>query len=263
MLAAERYAYIMETLQRNKIIRISDIAGHFSVSGETVRRDLEALQEAGQVKRIYGGAVLPESPPNVTQYESRSVRSHRQKVAIGKAAAALVKPGETIILGIGTTTLEIARHLKGTDNVTVLTNSLAIVDELSHTGVHVFCLGGRLDSDDLSMSGKLTVNSLQQFFVDRAFFSVGGVTLDGGLSDYNCESAMISQTIIDRADQIVLVADSGKFGSNGFAFICGLEDIDIVISDDSLPEEFQIGLEKRSGLRLILAAPSDEGTAED
>ena len=253
----------MEVLQRSKIVKISDVARHFSVSGETVRRDLEALQEAGQVKRIYGGAVLSESPSNVTQYESRSVKSHRQKVAIGKAAAALVKPGETIILGIGTTTLEIARHLRGTDNVTVLTNSLAIVNELYHTGVHVFCLGGRLDSDDLSMSGKLTMVSLQQFFVDRAFFSVGGVTLEGGLSDYNCESAMISQTTIGRADQIVLVADSGKFGSNGFAFICGLEDIDIVISDDSLPEEFRIGLEKRSDLKLILASPSDDDAADE
>lgn len=263
MLAAERHAYIMEVLQRNKIIKIADIAKRFSISGETARRDLELLQEAGQVKRIYGGAVLLESRSNVTQYESRSVKSHRQKVAIGKAAAALVNPGETIILGIGTTTLEIARHLKGLDNVTVLTNSLAIVNELSHSSVNVFCLGGRLDSDDLSMSGKLTIDSLQQFFVDRAFFSVGGVTLEGGLSDYYCESAMISQTIINRADQIVLVADSGKFGSNGFAFICGLEDIDVVISDDSLSDEFQIGLEKRNDLKLILASPSNEEAADE
>ena len=263
MLAVERHAIIMEILQKNKIIKISDIANRFSVSNETARRDLEALQDSNQVKRIYGGAILQEPETAVPQYKARAVKRHSQKIAVGKAAASLINSGETIILDIGTTTLEMARHLKDLRDITVLTNSLPIINELSNSSVNLFCLGGRLSSDELSMSGKITIDSLQQFFVDRAFIGAGGITLDGGLSDYYSEEAMVSQAIIQRANQVVLVSDSGKFGSNAFASVCGFDDIDVVVTDDNLPVAFQEGLRKWSHLKLILASPEADDSDED
>ncbi len=263
MLAVERQAIIMELLQKNKVVKISDIANRFGVSNETARRDLDVLQDSHDIKRIYGGAILQGPESAEAQHSARRARRHSQKASIGKAAAGLVNSGETIILDIGTTTLEIARHLKGLSNITVLTNSLPIVNELSNSSVNLFCLGGRLNTDELSMSGKIAVDALNNFFVDRAFIGAGGVTLDGGISDYNSEEAAVRQAVIQRANKIILVADSSKFGTNAFASVCGLDKVDVVVSDENLPQEFQEGLEKWTGLKLILASPYAEDEETD
>ena len=257
MLAAERQSIIMDILQKDKIIKISDIANRFSVSNETARRDLEFLQDTQQVKRIYGGAILQEDKLKEPQFSPRTTNLRSQKSAIGQVAASMIHSGETIILDIGSTTLEIARHLSHLSNITVLTNSLPIINELANTNVNLFCLGGRLNSDELSMSGKITSDALQSFFVDRAFIGAGGITLDGGISDYHSEEAAVRQAIIKRANQVILVADSGKFGSNAFASVCGFDKIDVVISDDNLPEYFQEGLRRWSNLQLILVPSAD------
>ena len=262
MLAKERHAIIMEILRKDGIIKISDISRRFSVSNETARCDLEYLQDTGAIKRIYGGAILlgntvgPQPPSHA--YVRRS-----QKASIGKAAASLIKSGETIILDIGSTTLEIARHLSNISGITVLTNSLPIINELAGKPVTVFCLGGRLNPDELSMYGKVTTDALQQFFVDRAFIGAGGVTLEGGISDYNSEEAIVRQAIIRRAQQTVLVVDSAKFGTNAFASVCGLDEIDVVVSDENLDEEFREGLSKWRNLDVILAPAVDEPDDSD
>lgn len=253
MLVNERQTAIMNILNRTKSIRISDIVDRFSVSNETARRDLETLQDQKLIKRIYGGAILIEPEVSEQQYNARLVQSHRQKVCIGRAAAELVNPGETIILDIGTTTLEIARHLKHLSNITVLTNSLPILNELANTQISLFALGGRLNADELSMHGQLTIDALQHFYVDKAFIGAGGVTLDGGISDYNSEPAHVRQAIMKRSNQTILVADSGKFGTNAFAVVCGVSELDMVVSDDMLPQSFQDALLKMN-IKVILAS---------
>lgn len=258
MLAKERHAIIMDILHKDGIIKISDISRRFSVSNETARRDLEYLQDSEQIKRIYGGAILLGGAAAPLQQAPHAHLRRSQKASIGRAAASLVNSGETIILDIGSTTLEIARHLSHISGITVLTNSLPIMNALAGTQVTVFCLGGRLNSDELSMYGKVTTDALQQFFVDRAFIGAGGVTLEEGISDYNSEEAIVRQAIIRRADQTVLVADSGKFGTNAFASVCGFSDIDVVVSDENLSPEFREGLSKWRNLQLILAASGDE-----
>lgn len=262
MLAKERHAIIMEILRKDKIIKISDIARRFSVSNETARRDLEYLQDTEQIKRIYGGAILLGNNATGLHQIPHTHLRRAQKSSIGRLAASLVNSGETIILDIGSTTLEIARHISNISGITVLTNSLPIMNELAGSQVTVFCLGGRLNSDELSMHGKVTTDALQQFFVDRAFIGAGGVTLEHGISDYNSEEAIVRQAIIQRADQTVLVADSGKFGTNAFASVCGFEDIDVVVSDENLSTEFREGLSKWRNLELILA-PADVSNDTD
>ena len=263
MLAKERHAIIMEILRKDKIIKISDISRRFSVSNETARRDLEYLQDTEQLKRIYGGAILlGGNTAGLHQAPHAHVR-RSQKSSIGRAAASLVNSGETIILDIGSTTLEIARHLSNISGITVLTNSLPIMNELAGTQVTVYCLGGRLNSDELSMYGKVTTDALQQFFVDRAFIGAGGVTLEHGISDYNSEEAIVRQAIIKRANQTVLVADSAKFGTNAFASVCTFNDIDVVVSDENLSREFREGLSKWRNLELILAPAVDEPDEEE
>jgi DeoR/GlpR family transcriptional regulator of sugar metabolism len=260
MLAMERHTIIMEYLAQNKIIKIADIANRFGVSNETARRDLETLHDQNLVKRIYGGAILLDPPHVTSQYLSRITESHAAKISISRKAAQLVNPGETIILDIGTTTLELSRNMKHIKDITVLTNSLPIINELAGAGVNLFSLGGHLNSDELSMSGKLTISALQHFFVDKAFIGAGGVTLNGGLSDYNCEEAWVRQAIIERANQTILVADSGKFGTNALAVVCPLEQIDVIVSDINLPDIFIEGIRERK-IELILTEAAEEKTS--
>lgn len=268
MLAKERHALIMEILEKDRIIYIADIAKRFSVSNETARRDLEHLQDTHAIKRIYGGAVLLEgaasaAPSSSSKHMARSYQSHSQKVSIGKVAAGLIRPGETVILDVGTTTLELARNLKDINGLTVLTNSLPVVNELAGTPVTVYCLGGKLNSNELSMNGKIVLDALQLFFVDKAFIGAGGITLDGGISDYNGEEGQVRQAIIRRASQTIVVADSAKFGTNSFASVCSLEDVDVIVTDENLSEDFQADIRKQySHLELILAPAGEEETDE-
>ena len=257
MLAKERHAIIMDIMKRTKVIKITDIVRQFDVSNETARRDLEALQDQKLVKRVYGGAVLASPAVFEPQYALRESESHNEKAAIGKAAAAMISEGESVILDIGTTMLEVARNLKGMNNLTVLTNSLPILNELATTNVTLYALGGLLNSDELTMSGNLTINALQNFFVDKAFIGAGGVTMTGGVSGYNNEWMMVTRVILERASEVVLVADSGKFGSNSFSIVCPLDAVDTIVSDSNLPAEYAASIRERK-INLVLVEPEEE-----
>jgi DeoR/GlpR family transcriptional regulator of sugar metabolism len=246
----------MEELKRSKIIKITDIVRQFDVSNETARRDLEALQDLNLIKRIYGGAVLASATSFDSIYTPRASLSQNEKAAIGKAAADMISEGDTIILDIGTTTLEIARNIKTMRNVTILTNSLAIMNELAGSDLNVFCLGGKLNVDELSLSGDLTANALKNFFVDKAFIGAGGVTFTEGVSDYNNDEAIVRRTVIQRANKVILVADSGKFGSNAFAFVCPIESIHTIVSDENLADNFVSGIRERK-IELLLVKPDE------
>ena len=249
MLAQERQSIIMDMLKNKNFIKITEIVNRFDVSNETARRDLEALQDEKLVKRVYGGAVLnmQTAPEPVIRPDT----SYTEKTAIGRAAAALVKEGDKILLNTGTTMLEIARNLKGMSNLTVLTSSLPIINELINTQVALIVLGGYLDPDEQCMHGSLTTEAIEHFFVDKAFIGAGGVTFSGGVSDYNAGFGN-RRVLFDHADQIILAADSGKFGINAFTSICPLDDINIIVSDNHLSSDFIEGIQKHQ-IELILA----------
>ncbi len=262
MLAKERHVLIMEGLKRTKIVKISDIVKQFDVSNETARRDLEALQDQQLVKRIYGGAVLATATAGFeTLYTPRASLSLAEKNSIGRTAAGMISEGDTVILDIGTTTLEIARNIKTMNNVTVLTNSLAILNELAGTNINLYALGGRINADELCMSGDLTTSALRNFFVDMAFIGAGGITFTNGVFGYNSEEVIVRRIIIQCADKVVLVADSGKFGRNSFAFVCPLESIHTIVSDTNLSENYISGIRKRK-IELILADFPEETSSE-
>ncbi len=259
MLAQERQEQIMRHLSKNRIIKITDAVKMFHVSHETVRRDLEALQEQKLIKRVYGGAVLADgkqSEHGGTGTVSRSVTptglGYRERAAIGRAAAELVDEGDSVLLAIGSTILEVARNLKEKQRITVLTNSLPVLNELVDSELEVYVLGGKVCSDEQSIGGQLAYNALQSFFVDRVFVGAGGVTFEGGVSDYSEDESHLIATMMSRAKEVVLVAHSEKFGINSFSVTCPLEDIDIIVSDTNLSEEYRRGIEEL-GIRLVLS----------
>ena len=247
-------------LHTSKVIKITDIVHAFDVSNETARRDLETLQDQMLVKRVYGGAVLIAPPShNTFERQLRRSMSYAEKVAIGKAAASLVNKGETIMLDTGSTTLQVARHLKHIENIIVLTNSLHIINEFANSNVTLYILGGKLNSDESTMVGNITAMAAQKFFVDKAFIGAGGVTFAGGVTDYSDE-LYYRQIVLAQANQAILVADSGKFGINALSFVCKLDQINTIVSDTNLSSEYIDGINERK-IDLILAEPQEENGA--
>lgn len=258
MLAQERQDIILDMLrQRGGIIKMTDIVTKFGVSNETARRDLETLQDKNLVKRIYGGAVLTNRQDDGNKFlPPKSEERHGQadRVAIGKAAADLIHDGDSVILAPGTTVLQVARHLKRLHSLTVLTNSLAVVNELSNTNFDVYVLGGKLDSNEKNMYGDMALSSIRSVFVDKAIIGAGGVTFDYGISDYGIHDYSLREEIIKHANQTILVAQSEKFGTNAFSIGFPLSHISTVVSDTNLSEEYVNGIHDM-GIELILAQP--------
>jgi len=252
MLSEERRNEILEIIYRNKVIKIKDITEKYGISVATARRDLDILEEQLYVKRIYGGAAA--LTPSGTEPLSiiREAENRAKKIAIGKAAAELVNEGDTVLLDIGTTTLEVARNLKKVKDLTVLTSSVTIMLELANSGVTVYSLGGKLRPHELSMSGSITLNALEQFRVQKAFIGAAGVTFEEGISDFNYEETQVRLLAISRAKEAILVVDSSKFGINAFAVTCPLSAFHTIVTDPDLPKSYEDGIRDRK-IGLIIA----------
>jgi DeoR/GlpR family transcriptional regulator of sugar metabolism len=255
MLSEERRNKILETINRDKIIKIKDITNKFKVSVATARGDLDVLQKQLYIKRIYGGAILVTPSGTEPLFFTREMENRAEKIAIGKAAAEMVVEGDTIYIDIGTTTLEVARNLKKLNNITVITSSLTIMNELANSNVTVYSLGGKIRPHELSMSGSIALNSLEQFCVQKAFIGAAGVTFNEGISDFNYEEAQVRLMAIKRAKQSILVADSTKFGTNAFASTCSLEHFHTIITDINLPRNFVDGIQDLK-INLVTVQPA-------
>ncbi|MBR4120159.1 MAG: DeoR/GlpR transcriptional regulator [Spirochaetales bacterium] len=241
MLAQERYAAIMKMIRETNIVKIGDIATKLKVSNETARRDLETLQDQKLLKRVHGGAVLidpiTDSEPSQLTFSKAGI-SIEEKAAIGRAAAEMVRNGETIFLDIGSTTLQIARNLKMRSNLTVITNSIDIINELAGTNVDVIVLGGKLAKDDLHISSPITETMFEYYNVDRSFISCGGISRNGDITDYS-DLLLNRKVVRDHSNRLILVADSGKFGKKAMIKACDIKMMDTVITDTNLSEEYR------------------------
>jgi DeoR/GlpR family transcriptional regulator of sugar metabolism len=167
------------------------------------------------------------------------------------AAAKLVKNAETIILDIGTTALEVAKNLETYEDLTILTNSIPILNQLASTNLNVYSLGGKLRGNELALHGSLAYKALNDFCVDKAFIGAGGVTLENGITDHNLDSAELCSAIAKRSRQTILVTDSSKFGKDASVIIGPLKCVEIIITDSGIPAEYAEGI-RQAGIELII-----------
>lgn len=238
MLADERRALIMEELHTNEIVKINELAEKFNITVETARRDINALQKKNLVNKIYGGAVLAGSTIKDSLYSTREALCAREKAAIGSLAASMIHDQDTIILGSGTTILEIAKNIKHLHNLTVITNSLPIILELLPTGMQIFCIGGRVGNVDMNMTGAFSLNALKDFHVDTAFITALGITQEAGVTCYTPEDSLFAKQIKKQAGRTVLAMDSSKFGHNSLVIQGQIGDYDTIITDSNVSDSY-------------------------
>ncbi len=257
MLQAERRREIIEWVNQYGRITIADICAHFNVCDMTARRDLRELDREGLLRRVHGGAVSSLRRSYEAPFQMRASDHAAPKERIGRAAAALIHDGDSVAFDTGTTTLEAARALRDQRNLTILTTSLPIANEIAarfplESGVRLIVAGGIVRPNELSMIGSFTEQMCSQIHVDRAFVGFGGLTLEEGLTEYNLEDAMVKQALLRSAQQKIAVIDSSKFGRVTFASVGPPTAVDIIITDADAPPDMLAAL-RDLGVQVIVA----------
>jgi DeoR/GlpR family transcriptional regulator of sugar metabolism len=246
VLVAERQRKIVELVNQKLSVRVSELSKIFSVTEETIRRDLEKLEKENLLMRSHGGAVSIEEEQGETSYLEREITNAAEKKAIANQAIKYIEPGDQIVLDASTTAWYMAKELPDMP-LTVLTNSIKVAIELSKKEqIKVISTGGTLLTQSLSYVGPLAERSLNMYHVNKVFLSCKGVHIDRGLSDFNEMQALLKKQMMEIADEKILLADSSKFGTRAFSQIAPLSKIDKIITDSKLDEQTKSQLEEKN-----------------
>lgn len=251
MLAVERRNLILEKLQENKKVIVSELSQEFKVSEETIRRDLEKLDRDGLAIKSYGGAVLNENSSLDMPFNIRKKNNPSGKQKIARLVGGLIEDGDHIILDPSTTAVFIAKALKTKERLTVITNSIEVILELSDVSDwNIISSGGSLKEGYLALVGPRAVEGLGAFNVEKAIISCKGLDPQKGITDGNELFSQAKQTMMKSARQCILAADHTKFGKIAFSKICDVHDVDVIVTDEK-PEDEWLEVFERAGIRCI------------
>jgi DeoR family fructose operon transcriptional repressor len=249
MLVDQRRLQILEITERSGFVALSELVERVGASESTVRRDLDYLDGIGQIRRTRGGAAYVGD--SITPFEVRGTRAKEQKQHIAAVAAALVEPGETVLLDGGTTTLEVAKHLVGKP-LQVVTNSLPIINVLmSSPQTELIVIGGFLYPKTGVNLGPIAVAALKSIHARRLFVSAGGITA-AGLFNSNALLVETERQMIESAEELIVVSDSSKLGHSALAHLCPLDVVDRLVVDEGITEEWK-QIVRRAGIELTVA----------
>lgn len=255
--AEMRREHILAFVQSRDFVRVSDLSAKFGVSEVTVRGDLDTLAERGQIRRIRGGAMPRPLPQPERSFEEMQAARVDEKTWIGELAASLVSHGETVILDVGTTTTAVARALARRDDlydIVVFTNSLTIALELESAILRftVVVTGGTLRPMQHSLVDPLGGLILERINARTVFLGCNGIDPNGGITNINLPEAEIKRRMLQAARQRVVVADGSKVGRIELAYLCSIDEIDLLITDNSADPAILSALRER-GLQVMLA----------
>jgi DeoR family transcriptional regulator of aga operon len=238
-----RFSAILSLLQQTGRVDVESLSQQLDVSLVTIRRDLDALEQKGLLRRTHGGAVSIEPLFYEPFRRDRSFlaqveRAADEKRRIGRAAAALINPGETIALTPGTTTTEVIRGLPMNYNITVVTNTVNVAMELSkRKDVYVFVTGGHLHGEWFSLVGTAAIRSLENMLINTMFIGADGMDPSWGASCFNADEAELNATMMRLARRRVAVVDNGKLGVVANWRICQASELNILITDVGATDE--------------------------
>lgn len=234
---AERHQLIMKKLKAQGYVNVAELSHELGVSTVTIRKDLKLLEERNLLFRTHGSAT-PQNPyvgdRPVNEKEKLQVE---QKQRIAGRASMLVQANDSIIIASGTTINELARQIQPREGVAVICASLMAAQHLSiHKDLEIIQLGGILRKSSSSVVGSYAEKMLESFNCHKLFLGVDGIDPDYGLTTTNANEASLNQVMIEASHKVIVLADATKFGRRGFGRICGLERIDMIITDQEAPQ---------------------------
>lgn len=232
----DRKKKILDVLADEGRVNVSELAVAFGVTPVTIRADLMSLEDEGYIVRTHGGATSAFHPGLLDR-----MRSNREsKTAIAKAAARLVEDGDSLILTAGTTTALIAKYLYGKRDVHLVTNNtLMLMYARNNPQLRVTLLGGDFRPAEEGVVGPLALRAVEQFHVAKAFVGVDGASVKQGFTANSLDSADFVRKMADQAKEVIVVADSGKFGGAGFARILPFDRVHALVTDSNLSPDFE------------------------
>ncbi len=236
-----------------------ELCEHFGVSIETIRRDLNLLEEEGFIRKVYGGASIVENSQQPIPIDEWSVRMKKFPEAKRSMALEIVKlipDGSTVFLDSGTTVYHVAEYLEGKKNITVLTNSIRIVEKLGmNKDIQVYVVGGIIKNEILASSGVFATEFLTNFFhIDYAVIACDGMIPDKGTTEHSFELAMLKKLVVKKTETTIVVADHSKMGLPGSCLCCAVEEINIVVVDCQTDKK-HINTMSDHGIEVIVAPP--------
>jgi DeoR/GlpR family transcriptional regulator of sugar metabolism len=252
-LPAERQQRIVELLHERGAVRVSSLADRLGVSEVTVRRDLEELERRGLLERTHGGAIparrIAHEPPYI-----EAISSHPgQKRHIGRAAARMIAPGETVFLNGGTTTLEVVRHVDAR-GARIVTNHVGAALDAADLDVELLLIGGDYRAPSNSCVGDFATQALRRVFAGRSFIGVEGVSLRSGLTTPAAPEAEIARVMIEQTQgPVIVVADSSKVGTVAEFSIAPIDAATMLVTDDGLDEDYRADL-AAVGVEVVIAS---------
>lgn len=250
----ERLKDILQYLKEAGAIRVEEICERYQVSRDTARRDLVKLEEKQLITRTHGGAVLPSYNPDIRRYELRS-ENLIGKQAIGQKAASLVEDGEILLLDTSTT-IQWAAEALTARNLTVVTNSIDVASTLGKKGASkLHLLGGQFNAWHRNVTGMETLEQLRHYHVKTVFIGACGMTLEG-LNSPSVEEAYLKREMIRRSDRVIVLADYSKFNKRYLHDVCGLEEIDMLITDIEPPAYMREALQQHD-IQIITSNGGD------
>lgn len=252
MLAEERREEILKMLEKNKIVKALELSKHFDVGIETIRRDFDALEKQGLLKKIYGGATLEKTELLNLDYTSRLNTEVKEKIEVAKKAISLIEEEDSIFLNDSSTNIYLAKEIKkNIKKITIITNSLMIASELSDMeGYTIILAGGFLDTKEKAFFGPITEEIISKFVVNKAFISVASLSLKSGLTDYFLEEVNIQKLMIDYAKEVVIVANGQKFETTALIKVSDLQKVNYIVTDSKLKKEVY-EMYKKNNINII------------
>lgn len=261
LLTEERRRVVLEMINRQGRVVISDLSRHFNVSSVTARADINALSKRDLVVRSHGGAIRKGEEAKDAPLDVKESQHHEEKVRIGYAASGLVREGQTVLLDSGTTTLEVARAIRNRKlaRVTLVTNSLAIAWELSSVAeINLIMIGGMLRHISRSFAGPQAQKMLAELRVDHFFLGVDGLDPEVGPSTPDILEAELNAAMIKSAREVSVVADSSKIGQSSLSLIAPITSVHRVITDSGISNRHREYLESK-GIEVVAVSARAAG----
>jgi DeoR/GlpR family transcriptional regulator of sugar metabolism len=228
----ERRSGIFDIIRQEGRISVERLVAEFNSSAETIRRDLNKLSKTGKIQKIHGGAILPGSSVE-GPYQQRMGENVKAKRLVAQKACTLISPGDTLFIDTGSSTLSFAEEVVTVNDLTVITNSAEIARVISSSanGARVYLLGGEYKADTFETAGPIAIAQLNHFQANHAILATGAIDIMGGFMNYDFDEAAIARAMLERAENIIVLADSSKFGRKAPYAIGRLDQFDQLVCE--------------------------------
>lgn len=245
LFAELRKQRIVDLINKETKVKVVELCEKFSVSSATIRNDLRELEEAKLLKRTHGGAIGNKKIIHERTAYQKEVDNIDKKKVIAKVAAAYVEKGDSIALDTGSTALEFAKQIADIEDITIVTYDFQIAAYLEkNSKAAVVMAGGIVRRNFHCTSGKPAIDTLENFYYDKAFMGADGMSIEKGFTTPNVEISRIKRIIKANADEVIMLCDSTKIERSSFAKFSEIEDVDLIITDDGVPDSFVMDIQK-------------------